>query len=1118
MLLIHKASAGSGKTFSLARQYLVHILGQKMEDGRYRLRRKGERGLHRRILAITFTNKATEEMKSRIIHELAVLAGLEPGWDKDKKSPHLEYLTEKLDTTPDQIAEVSRVALKELLFDFNDFNVSTIDSFFQSVLRAFAHEAEVSGSYNVELDDTEVISSSVDSLLQDLNHTGAVEDTREIMRWLSLFMTKKIEDGSTFNIFNRSSGAFSGLVEFVDDIADDDYRKHEKGILSYLDSGNFETFRKELDKKQAILRKHATSICSQAAALTVGEEGEERVKHINANVLNPIKKWAEKGMGNPPSATLLKAAANIENAYKASGKKQPRLRELLDGPISRAIDAIVSIYPQLTYIALLRNNVYYLGLLSYISRYMRKFRLENSTILLSDTNTLLSAIIGDTDSPFLYEKIGTRFENYLIDEFQDTSYSQWHNLEHLVRESSANGGDNLVIGDEKQSIYRFRGSDSSLLHNLARTMKDLETEEKGTKAEENTNWRSSVEVIQFNNTLFSAISGDPNFKEIYSGVAQHISPKNYGKHGYVAVEVTKAGPKDKDIYVTKALDFMADNLRRQLMSGYKPGDIAILVRTRAEGEKVISHLQDLRMADPTFPRFNIVSDKSYLISSSPAVRLVVSTLRYLTALEFNPKKHKRSRKEVARIQTDFEASYAQSESPSDSLETAIRGLEERRKISQDTTEAMEIETKAVKSVDLYSLTEEIIKEIPERGRRDEAVFITAFQDMVADFTARGQSDIRTFLEWWDEHGSDQSVAGAEDPMAIKVLTVHKSKGLEFACVHVPFAAFARSTNKVERAWFKIPPVPGIDPGIQPEMMPLDIVDSMQHTPLDDKYEEIRRKRQLDYLNLLYVAFTRAVDELTVSFNISDSKSDVKPVNVLMNDAILGADKAYCQSKEAEAELREGEPSLYISLADKYSDGRLTIGKPTRHSEEKKGPKAALDPSKGDVIESYRLSEARNPWSLTRAENVRINAAPTARERGLVFHYILSQILTASDIPSAFARAKASQPENMNVDGMREIFERSLDNPLVAKWFAPSSRVLMEREALTSGGKIKRFDRVVWTRDGELFLIDYKTGGQDPKVYSRDMKEYIDFFKSARYPQVRAFLFFLDKGQIIEIIP
>ncbi|MDE6179218.1 MAG: UvrD-helicase domain-containing protein, partial [Duncaniella sp.] len=213
MLLIHKASAGSGKTFSLARQYLVHILGQKMEDGRYRLRRKGERGLHRRILAITFTNKATEEMKSRIIHELAVLAGLEPGWDKDKKSPHLEYLTEKLDTTPDQIAEVSRVALKELLFDFNDFNVSTIDSFFQSVLRAFAHEAEVSGSYNVELDDTEVISSSVDSLLQDLNHTGAVEDTREIMRWLSLFMTKKIEDGSTFNIFNRSSGAFSGLVE-----------------------------------------------------------------------------------------------------------------------------------------------------------------------------------------------------------------------------------------------------------------------------------------------------------------------------------------------------------------------------------------------------------------------------------------------------------------------------------------------------------------------------------------------------------------------------------------------------------------------------------------------------------------------------------------------------------------------------------------------------------------------------------------------------------------------------------------------------------------------------------------------------------------------------------------
>lgn len=1116
MLLIHKASAGSGKTFSLARQYLVHILGQKKENGEYRLRKKGERGLHRRILAITFTNKATEEMKGRIIHELAVLAGLEPGWDKETESPHLKYLTAKLHTTPAEIAEVSRIALKELLYDFNDFNVSTIDSFFQSVLRAFAHEAEVSGSYNVELDDKEVISSSVDSLLQDLNHSGAKEDTREIMRWLSLFMTKKIEDGSTFNIFNRSSGAFNGLIGFVDSVADDDYRKNEKEILEYLDGGNFETFRKELDRMLGVLRRDVMKVCGHARDLIMQNGATDR---INRHVLNPIEKWAENGNGNPPSATVMNAAADIEKAYKASKKKTDNTpRDILDGPIALALDAIISTHSRLAYINLLRNNVYYLGLLSYISRYMRKFRLENSTILLSDTNTLLSAIIGDSDSPFLYEKIGTKFENYLIDEFQDTSYSQWHNLEHLVRESSANGGDNLVIGDEKQSIYRFRGSDSSLLHNLAVTMKDLETEEKGTKAEENTNWRSSVEVIQFNNTLFSAMSDNGNFKEIYNSVAQHISPKNYDKHGYVALEITEAGPRDKELYVSKALDFLTENLRRQLMSGYKPGDIAILVRTGGEGETVISHLQDLKLSDPTFPPFNIVSDRSYLISSSPAVRLVVSSLRYLTALEFNTKNHKRSRKEVARIQTDFEASYSMSESPSESLETAIRDLEGRRNSDPEQANAPDIEAKAIDAVDLYSLVEEIIKDIPERGRTEEAVFITAFQDMVADFTARGQSDIRTFLEWWDERGSRQSVAGAEDPMAIKVLTVHKSKGLEFPCVHVPFAAFSRSTNMVDRAWFEIPSVQGIDPAIQPKMMPLDIVDSMKCTPVRDKYEEISLKRQLDFLNLLYVAFTRAVSELTVSFNICKSTSDIKPVNSLMMDAIMGADDAFCKSREAEAELKGGEPSLYISLVDKLTDGRLTIGKPTHFEEEKQKPKPALDPSKGEMIGRYRTSEAKNPWRLTRNENTRINAAPSARERGLLFHYILSQILTVEDIPSAFARAKASQPEYMNVDGMREIFERSLTDPLVAKWFAPSSRVLMEREALTRGGKIKRFDRVVWTHDGELYLIDYKTGGQDPKVYSKDMKEYIDFFKSAGYLSVRAFLFFLDKGQIIEIIP
>ncbi|MCH5327001.1 MAG: UvrD-helicase domain-containing protein, partial [Duncaniella sp.] len=232
MIQIYKASAGSGKTFTLAREYIKLILGEKGEDGRYRLRRIGSRPHHDSVLAITFTNKATNEMKSRIIHELAVLAGMERGWEKP--SPYLKELCSEFECSAEALSAIAGQALKELLGDFNKFNVSTIDSFFQMVLRSFAHEADVSGSYEVELDDNSVISQSIDTLLQDINHEHQSEDTRRLIEWLTRFMTRLIEDGAKFNIFNRSLQVHKDLVTLITDITDDTYREHEKEILDYL--------------------------------------------------------------------------------------------------------------------------------------------------------------------------------------------------------------------------------------------------------------------------------------------------------------------------------------------------------------------------------------------------------------------------------------------------------------------------------------------------------------------------------------------------------------------------------------------------------------------------------------------------------------------------------------------------------------------------------------------------------------------------------------------------------------------------------------------------------------------------------------------------------------------
>ena len=341
MISIYKASAGSGKTFTLAREYIKLILGRKGEDGRYRLRRPGSQPLHGSVLAITFTNKATEEMKGRIIHELAVIAGAEKGWTEP--SPHQEKLCEIFGCSAKQLADVALESLKELLYDFNRFNVSTIDSFFQMVLRSFAHEAEVSGSYEVELDDRGVIAMSIDNLLQDLNHARQTKESQRLIEWLTRFMTKLIEDGKAFNIFNRSSQVHEDLITFIADISDDTYRDNEKRIIGYLsDPAKFDTFRSMLEGKIKNICDNTANACRAAIAVMKRSDSEGRCKGtVNSTIATAIHNWAATGYYNTPSlsATLLKAIDDIESAYVSKGRTSP-IRAELDPALGNALQAI----------------------------------------------------------------------------------------------------------------------------------------------------------------------------------------------------------------------------------------------------------------------------------------------------------------------------------------------------------------------------------------------------------------------------------------------------------------------------------------------------------------------------------------------------------------------------------------------------------------------------------------------------------------------------------------------------------------------------------------------------------------------------------------------------------
>lgn len=1086
MINIYKASAGSGKTFTLAREYIKLLLGRKNDDGSYSLN-VGAHNAHRSILAITFTNKATEEMKSRIIHELALIAGLEK--NQKKESLYSGYLCKSLSCTESQLKKEAARALHELLYDFSFFSISTIDSFFQTILRAFAREAEISGNYDLELDDKAIIAMSIDKLLQDLNHGEESRKKAFLIKWLTDYMTALIEDGKTFNIFNRSSKIHGELISFVKDITDDDYRENETGLLNYFSNETlFSEFKTRIFDT---IRKHkeAVKMVSQNALDAIVSHGADAL--VYSNIINTLKKWAQSGFDKKPlGITVKKAIEDIDAAYKKAALNSP-VREHLDRIISDALHQIDNCSSLIRTLRIISQNLYQLGLISSIATYLYRYRQENSTILLSDTNTLISKIIGvdnpDTasdEAPFLYERVGVRYHHFLIDEFQDTSHSQWANIRPLVRESLAYGHDNLVIGDEKQCIYRFRNSDPSLLHNLhLEPMAHGRVTISGDKLTENTNWRSSADVIEFNNKFFSALVRNLGFEDIYSNVAQQISPPHQNHRGFI--RVTQYSGSSKGEWIEEALDLTAKELRRQLESGYLPGEIAILVRSRSEGQAVIQHLEEVRHNDPTYPKFRIVSDASLVIGNSPAVILIISRLKLLASTDFAANPRKKSQREVAELINRFETIRSTCASPSQALLAAIDGSVNIEKSDINSNPNI------ASSVDLITLIETIINDfVPEENRRSDYQFLTAFQELATDFVARGHGDIRSFLQWWEETGSNISVQGASDSTAINILTIHKSKGLEFPCVILPFAHLG-SGNHSELSWFKLDSLDGFDKEIIPPMLPLQISKDMLDTPFEEKYLEVSRQNLLDDLNLLYVAFTRAIDELIIGFPSSSARS----------------------SGLAE-EITDG-----LASAFSFNDGTIMFGKPTTRKDEKKKEGSVIRPSEHIDPDKYHISNHQDIWANTRLEEKFYNIEE-ARDRGTMLHDLMSSVYNCSDIDDAvntlrYSR-KAKDLTQHDLSELHSIILKRVNDPRVRRWFEGYRKVLIERPIAVSSNHTVRPDRVVWTEDGHIDVVDFKSGTQPPGRYFKQMREYVDLLCRAGFDNVRGFLYYLDSGDIVQI--
>lgn len=1107
MLTVYKASAGSGKTYTLTYEYIKFLLGYKDPDtGIYHLRTNPKEE-HQSILAVTFTNKATEEMKRRIIKELALIAEM-PSMG-DEKSPYLNDLLKLYRCEPQQLRETARIALFQLLFNYTFFNVSTIDSFFQNVLRTFAFEAELDGNYEIELHDSLAFAAGITELLNTIRYKDDAH-SQQLSKWIKKYMFSLIDKGNKFNVFNRRSQAFDDLYKFVKNTSNEQFKLllDDKVIGYFYDSSRIIKFEEKLTTEiDNIITQINDSAESALSILT-----EDELNGLNSNIHKPLQKWAKYKRGEgfkAPSSTFIKAGTGEQSPFLSEYiKKKTNAASLCkQEPIANAVASITSKVQRLKLLSLLHKDIYMLGLVGDILKNVKQYREENNLILLSDTNDLLQRIISKEEAPFIYERMGMRLKHFLIDEFQDTSKMQWLNINPLVSESLSNNYDNLIIGDEKQCIYRFRNSDPSLLREQVSREFEGNIIERGDNITENTNWRSSAEVIKFNNTLFSALASILGVNDVYSNVTQQVSAKHSSHHGYVKVEFFDDKDTDKEQRELLALDKMACDIKRQLNSGYKQSDIAILARWNKEGHKIIEYLMKL-MANPDadFPKINIISDDSFKIDSSPMVKLILSVLRLI-----NDEADMSSRRSPQHNTKKFTHRYifysTNGKSPNEAIELAS---------SKDQLEIDNLLEKVLdmRCLNLPSLVERIIEfYITDKDTRTrEAIFLTAFQDEVLDFCSHGKSDINSFLKWWDNPQAEHIITSSTEIDAIRVMTIHKSKGLEFKCVHIPLAKW-KLAGKSSLKWFKGIEIDGFEDEIVPPVLALSNSEkNLKGTPFEAEWLASKQADKIDELNATYVAFTRAIDELCINCIYSakgNIANDIKKAFEL-------ATSTFCDSLKDSYKEANGE--LFIPLDGIVDNKILEIGKPTTAIIES-DDKCNIPPA--EHVENceaayYFVNSRDDVW-----ENLNItdeDATARARERGIFLHNVMSRVRTPDDLKLALDRvAYRARLDAKEKEEALEILSKAIADDRVSLWFNNYEKVLLEQSiTLKNAEGTYRPDRVVWTSQGTIDVIDYKFGEEHKEQYQKQVKNYMNLLTDMGYQAVRGFLWYVEKGKIVEI--
>lgn len=1049
-LTVYRASAGAGKTFRLVVEY-IKLLMLRPDEYKY-------------ILAVTFTKKATQEMKIRILSQLY---GLREGLSSS--DGYMERISEEMHLPTTTIRKNAAIALENILNDYGHFRIETIDSFFQSVIRNMTRELDISSNMRVEINGTQVEEKAVDALIDSL------EPKDNLFQRIVDFAEENMNEGKKWNIIED-------LKSFGKHIFSNFYQSHAKQYKECCEKDD-----KLFVHYKAFLQKNIKDsaemiIASGKELLSVIERNgiDTSIFAYNNNGFAKLQEYVLMGEIYKLPARLLKYAESEDNWFsKKAADKYSDMFPLIRETLIPALQNYIGIYGNclklnLTCKEILRN-LNNIELLGSIEKAVHDSNVAANRFLLSSTNQLLSEMIGESDSPFIYEKIGTNIKHLMIDEFQDTSTLQWSNFKILMREcmsyydaETASGTvGSMIVGDVKQSIYRWRDGDWQLLNNITDEFDD----ESDTHVETlDTNYRSEANIINFNNAFFLHLKALCNIEKAYDDVVQKTK-KNPVPRGEIEFHMLS-----KSAY-QKRHKMICDKVKELIQRGVKAKDIAILGR----GNTILKELSKSFM--DFYPEINVVSMESFVMNSSTAVSAIVCALRLMLT-------------------------------PTDNILLAT--LSKYSGMSEP--ECRQALDSIHSTSSLLDIVEEIFTKYNLANITDDSAFVSAFFDYMKDFTSSNTPTIRNFLKAWDENISLKTIE-TESVDGVKMMTIHKSKGLEFDNVIIADGAWSTKLSQ-NRIWVELNEEPL-------SAVPFTLITpkkDLVNTIFKNDYENEALQFVVDNMNLLYVAFTRAGKNLyyygETSRKAAQLASHEKPEKYT-SENISG------RVEECLDGMTLDLPSTYSHVQDSDDDFHYVMHYGTFSAKEEKTEeesnnvfdmeiqpcKVQLHLNKPQVtfVQSNRSKDFVAETSQTSplsGESERSSYIST----GILLHNVLSQIESVEDVDAVLQQFEAEGliPDKRFSSLIRK---RIGGNEYASRWFAKGWKVYNECTVLTPQGEC-RPDRVV-TNGAETIVIDFKFG--NPKAeHFEQVATYKNHLSAIGLPNVKAYLWYVYDDRVQEV--